>query len=141
MTDKYIGNPEQDVDESCKEYESGCYWIDPEHYFKIWLTPQLVEKYKDRIDDLVPKEEELEERLDEWGPGEDYDELVKDLAKYSHYIFIEPCTHFTVKREDYDKTDKWIDNTVHGAINSNELLAWINGFPEELLNEPGVIVE
>ena len=131
---------EGELETSCRHDESGFYWIDEEHDGKIWLTTLLIDKYNLNINDLFSKTEHLEEKLEDWGKGEDYDLEVASLEDYSHYIYIQYCTHVTGKKEDFDNIENWIEETTHGSLHSNELLAWLNNFPVQILSEPGVTI-
>ena len=134
IEDKYI--PEEGYE--ClgyMQYESGFYWIDEEHDDKIWVTPEMVKGYSLDLKNLFTKEEHLEEKLWDWGEGEDYDGEVNRLCEFSHYIYMQFCTHVTMSKEDRDNPEKWTEETIHGNIYSEEFLAWLNDCPLELLRK------
>ena len=140
IEDKYIpADGEQCLE--YMQYESGFYWIDEEHDGKIWVTSDMVKKYSLDTSDLFTKDEYLEEQLLDWGEGEDYEAEVNSLGEASHYIYIQYCTHMTLLKQDRDDSEKWIEDTIHGSIYSEEFLSWLNHFPIEILSEPGIAIQ
>ena len=113
-------------DDCFREADGGYYWNDDDHYGEIFVSQDIVDKYKLGDDVVDPIEEWF---ADEEDAAEEWEER---LAGFSHYIITTSSIGFTSTRNDTESPNT---DTPRGKIDSVEFKAWWNNFPVELLEE------
>ena len=109
-------------EDTYRQYESGYYFEDEEHFGNILISQKMFDKYKLDEDAVT---------IEEWFKENDCDKNTREEYKsYSHSILLDHCSHFcrTLDGEE--------SKSPHGDVIDSDFVMWWNDLPKELLEEP-----